>query len=43
MAALAGDARAIRGLRAKCLMTLLRHQKMGKNTPERNEIGDLVS
>ena len=43
MAAQAGDARAIRGSRAKCLTTHLRHQVVRKTTPERNEVEDLVS
>ncbi|KAI4767011.1 hypothetical protein E4T52_06935 [Aureobasidium sp. EXF-3400] len=43
VAAQAGDARAIRALRAKCLAGLLRHQVVPKNTPERNEVEDLVS
>lgn len=43
VAAQAGDARAIRGLRAKLVATLLRHQVVRKNTPGRDEIEDLVS
>jgi len=43
VAALAGDARAIRGLRAKCLAGLLRNQVERKTSPERNEVEDLVS
>jgi hypothetical protein len=39
----AGDARAIRGLRAKCLAGLLRNQVERKTSPERNEVEDLVS
>lgn len=43
VAAQAGDARAIRGLRAKLVATLLRHQVVRKNTPARDEVEDLVS
>lgn len=43
VAAQAGDARAIRGLRAKLVATLLRHQVVRKNTPGRDEVEDLVS
>jgi hypothetical protein len=39
----AGDARAIRGSRAKCLAGLLRNQVERKTSPERNEVEDLVS